>query len=422
MAWSNITEALLELYNGCLTFSVFPNEWKRAIVVTLIKSIEKDPANSSSYRPICLLPVIGKVLEGLILQRVKESSEGKLSDLQYGFRAGRSTEDAIIRFREMQQESADNYCLGIFLDISGAFNNLWWPDIIARLKEIGCTREIIALIRDYLKNRTVVFRTNSGEVKRNLTKGCPQGSLLGPMLWNVVFDDLIKKLEMNGFQKVVVYADDGAIILHGNTRNEIQEQGQRAVNVVAEWCEGHKMKLSPSKTVMMLLRGKLNIRRPPNIYLEGKPLKMVSEICYLGTTFEAGIMGPKIRQHIIKVAKKCRTLFGSLRRIAKRDWGLNYGALEIIYKGLFVPIVTYAAAAWYQMANERDWRTLSLAQRHALIGVTRAYRTASAEALQVLAGVLPIKLEVEKRVAKYKIRKGIPIRTSDYAYTPVSTE
>ena len=278
--------------------------------------------------------------------------------------------------------------------------------------------EIIALIRDYLRNRTVVFRTNGGEVKRNLTKGCPQGSLLGPKLWNVLFDDLIKTLGQNGFEKVVVCADDGAIVFHGNTRKKIQEQGQRAVNIVEEWCEGRKMKLPPSKTVMMLLRGKLNIGRPPNIYLDGKPLKMVSEKCYLGITFEAGIMGPKIRKHVIKVAKKYRTLFGSLRRIAKRDWGLNYRALEIKYKGLFVPIATYAAAAWNQIANERDWRTLTLAQRHALIGVTRAYRTVPAEAMQVLAGVLPIRLEVEKRAANYRIKKGIAFQMNSHENSP----
>ena len=174
-AWDNISETILKLYNGCLKCGIFPNEWKRAIVVTLNKSSEKDPANPSSYRPIRLLPVMGKVLEGLILERIKQKSEQQLSGMQYGFRSGRSTEDAIIRFNNMYQEGTENYCLGIFLDISGAFNNLWWPDIIARLKQIGCTREIIALTRDYLRNRTVVFRTNSGEVLKESHKGVPAG-------------------------------------------------------------------------------------------------------------------------------------------------------------------------------------------------------------------------------------------------------
>ena len=231
----------------------------------------------------------------------------------------------------------------------------------------------------------------------------------------------MKTLTFSGFEKIVVYANDGAIVLHGNTRNTIQERGQNAINVVAKWCEEHKMKLSQSKTVMMLLRGKLNLGRPPIIYLESKPVKMVSEMCYLGITLETGVVGPKIKKHVIKVTKKCRNVFGSLRRIAKRDWGLNYRALETIYRGLFIPIVSYAAASWHHMANEKDWRTLTLAQRHALIGVTQAYRTVSAEAVQVLARAIPIRMEIEKRVANYKMRKGIAFWMYDYEYIPANS-
>ena len=82
----------------------------------------------ASYRPICLLPVLGKILEGLILTRIQGKVEATLSDSQFGFRKGRSTMDAIIRVLELQKKNVTNYVMSIFLGISGAFNNLWWPD------------------------------------------------------------------------------------------------------------------------------------------------------------------------------------------------------------------------------------------------------------------------------------------------------
>lgn len=417
-AYKQIKISLLKLFNGCLRFGVIPNEWKRSCVVTLLKSPERVLTDPSSYRPICLLPVLGKVLEGLILKRLKPKIEASLSESQYGFRSGRSTEDAIRKFLHDQKASKAKYVMGIFLDIKGAFNNLWWPDIIQELKNSGISNDMVGLIQDYLLGRSVMIRTTSGQVVREVNKGCPQGSLIGPLMWNLVFDGLLRKLEEAGY-KVTAYADDGAILIEGNTKKDLQEAGQVAINIIDDWCEAHKMKLSKEKTVMMLLKGALNMARPPAIYLKGESLKSVDEFQYLGITLSSGVMGLKIGKHIDKIAGKSRNLFNSLRRIAKRDWGLGYRSLKIIYGGLFLAIVTYGIAAWGHMPNKKHWRTLALAQRYALIGVTRAYRTVSTEAVQVIAGVLPIQLEAEKRMKAYYIRKGITFEIENWYYRPI---
>ena len=416
-AYAPLKGSLTKLFNMCLSTGIVPNEWKKGIVVTLKKSAEKDPQEPASYRPICLLPVLGKVLEGIIHTRIQGKVEASLSECQFGFRKGKSTEDAIIKIMELQKTSANNYVMSIFLDISGAFNNLWWPDIIHQMKEIGCSGAIIALVRNYLNHREVTIRTESGEVTKEICKGCPQGSLLGPTLWNLVFDGLLKKVERAG-NRIIAYADDGAIIIEGNSRNELQEQGQKIINLVDDWCERHKMKLSAGKTVMMMLRGVLDVGRPPTIYLQSKRVKLVSEYKYLGVTLESGSTGIKIGQHVQNISTRCRNMFNSLRKVARRDWGLGYRALKIVYKGLFVSIMTYAAPAWIEMLNEKHKRTMILAQRHALIAVTRSYRTISAEAVQILAGAPPIELEAESRTNYYNIRKGKNLKVGNWMYVP----
>lgn len=279
--------------------------------------------------------MLGKALEGLVLGRIKTKVDRNLSENQYGFRKGTSTEDVIIRFRKFQEECTENYVMGIFLDISRAFNNLWWPDIVEAVRRIGCSGPLVSLIRDYLRQRIVVFRTENGTVRRETNKGCPQESLLGPVLWNLIFDDLLRKIERAGFN-VVAYADDAVIMVKGKTRLELEEKGQHIINLIDDWCYEHKMSLSPKKTVIMMLRGSLDMRRPPLIYLKGNPLKKVTEFRYLGVILESGVMGLKIGKHVAYVASKCKRLFYSLKRIAKRDWGIKYRALRNIYQGLFV--------------------------------------------------------------------------------------
>lgn len=262
------------------------------MVVTLLKSEDKERSDPSSYRPICLLPIMGKVLEGIILLKLKKCCEGKISDRQFGFMPGRSTEDALHKFLEIQEGMKDKYILGIFLDISNAFNNLWWPAIMEASKRMMCTRPLVRILREYLKRRSVIFRTEGGSIERRVNKGCPQGSLLGPMLWNVVFQDLIEIYRSKGIE-IVVFADDVVILISGNSRRLLEARGQEAMLIAENWCLQNKMELSVKKTEMMLCEGKLNANRPPLIKLSGRQVPLVEEFKYLGITFEYGVQGLK---------------------------------------------------------------------------------------------------------------------------------
>lgn len=270
-AWVLNPKVFVELYDACWRFQVFPNEWKKALVVTLLKSEDKEKSDPSSYRPICLLPILGKILEGVILRRIKKKCEIQISRNQYGFMTAKSTEDALHRFMEIQKSRRGKYVLGIFLDISNAFNNLWWPAVIRALRKMNCSKQILGIIQDYLSKRIVIFRTESGSVERRVNEGCPQGSLLGPVLWNIVFNELLEEFEESGIE-IVAFADDVVIIFDGDTRRQLEILGQKAVEIAEKWCHKFKMKLSEKKTEMMLNKGKLETSRPPTIKLAGKQI------------------------------------------------------------------------------------------------------------------------------------------------------
>lgn len=114
------------MYNECLHQGIFPKQWKIAEIKVLLKSAEKPATDIKSYRPISLLPVLGKVLEKLIAGRISFLSHNHplASSRQYGFKPGNSTEDAIVRIRNITENSTRKYAVGLMFDISGAFDGV----------------------------------------------------------------------------------------------------------------------------------------------------------------------------------------------------------------------------------------------------------------------------------------------------------
>jgi hypothetical protein len=114
VAFPVIAEIETTLFNECWRRSRFPKGWKKGMVVPLLKNRDKDKSDLKSYRPISLLPVMSKALEYLICVRLRETIALSMSDNQYGFRAYRSTTDAILRMGEWSESRAEKYVIGVF--------------------------------------------------------------------------------------------------------------------------------------------------------------------------------------------------------------------------------------------------------------------------------------------------------------------
>ena len=148
-------------------------------MIALPKSPEKPRTDPASYRPISLLSVLGKMLERMMVARLDSRVSARMNESQHGFRGGRSTESAWRSMREYVQESESKYVLGVFVDFVGAFDNLEWMRVIEKLESMGC--EEMALWRSYFQQRSVCMIGVNDVVWRRVERGCPQGSICGPL-------------------------------------------------------------------------------------------------------------------------------------------------------------------------------------------------------------------------------------------------
>ncbi|XP_046974642.1 uncharacterized protein LOC124540911 [Vanessa cardui] len=186
IALDALGDSVRQLFSACLAQGRFPHRWKTGKLV-LIRKEGRAPDQPSAYRPIVLLDEVSKLFERVLAVRLVDSMEPGLNERQYGFRPGRSTLDAIAKVRDLAEEEVTQggVLLAVSLDIANAFNSLPWEVILEALHYHNVPGYLRRTIADYFSGRAVVFPTQDGFGRRVMTCGVPQGSVLGPLLWNI---------------------------------------------------------------------------------------------------------------------------------------------------------------------------------------------------------------------------------------------
>ncbi|KAL4082559.1 hypothetical protein QTP88_029876 [Uroleucon formosanum] len=131
-----------------------------------------------------------RVTEYLICTRLNEEIEKNMAEGQHGFKKGRSTITAMEEVKRWVDTRDEKHVMGIFLDISGAFDNVKWEPLIHDMQELGASIATVNITKSYVRNRTAKIRSGNVVVSNLLTKGCPQGSGYGPTLWNITVNQV----------------------------------------------------------------------------------------------------------------------------------------------------------------------------------------------------------------------------------------
>lgn len=213
-----IPDLLHTTFNYWFFNESIPPSMKRA-VITLIKKNSQVANHLSNLRPISLTNIISKLFERILQARMlwHLNNISYSSVNQFGFSIGKSTEDALRAIMKARTDFANDKDVVFALDVSGAFNNVSHAAIVRECTRLKFSRSIINTIVNYLSDRRVCINLDTN-VSRVMTRGVPQGTILGPLLFKLAFDVFIRNLTAllgvaNVNNSIVAFADDCNIIV-----------------------------------------------------------------------------------------------------------------------------------------------------------------------------------------------------------------
>lgn len=389
----------LSVYNTLAEQYTFPAQWKKAKIVLLRKG-DKPLDNPSSFRPICLLDAEGKLYEQLLRERLNAEliRTGGLSPNQFGFRKGRQTVDAINKIIDIAQDATDRHslCATITLDVRNAFNSASWQHILETLRSRGISESLISIISSYLSDREILLEAEGNTSAVKISSGVPQGSVLGPTLWNILYDPLIA-MEMPEGVTLVGFADDVAVVVTARNESLLMSLACRALQRVANWMESRKLRLAPEKTEAVLLTKRRKIM-PISFELLGSTIEVGKAVKYLGVWLDTKLsFAEHIKQTIVKAEKTVTALASLMPNI-----GGPKASKRRVLSGVVHSQILYGSPAWYKATqNKKLMRKLLSTQRKMALRICSAYRTVSTEGVGVIAGLPPIDLMILERRERY---------------------
>ena len=244
-------EPLTQIFNDCIENSSFPDELKCADVTSLPKN---GPSNSrTNFWPISVLPTVSKLFERIMDKQIVAYITPFLSSLLCGFRKGYNAQHALVRLLEKFKISLDEggKAGAVLMDLSKAFDCIRHDLLIAKLHAYGFSREALTLIKKYLTNRQQRVKVNgSFSSWKSVVCGVPQGSVLGPLLFNIYINDLLLFIQDSD---ICNYADDTTIYTCNKNLDNIVHKLENDCTIALKWFADNFMKLNADKCHLLVL-------------------------------------------------------------------------------------------------------------------------------------------------------------------------
>lgn len=403
--YNHCPELIKAILNKCLSLGHFPKSWKKGMVIYFRKK-NKDPKTSKAYRPITLLNIIAKVLERIIKFRVmtKLESTGYLHDNQHGFREGRSTITAVNLLKSMVKQGlqTNKYCALVSIDIQGAFDNVSWAVLCEIIDSLPIPRYLKSLLKSYITDRQIGFSFSDGIRWYDLFKGCPQGSCIGPLLWLLVADVILKSTSAF-YGNIISYADDFILIFTANTRLALETKVNSVLLRYTSIVNHMHLNISPEKSQAMLF-GRFTLpNRHPIFKIENISVPVVDSVTYLGFILDARFSWIS---HIEYKRESIKSFIVNVNKTHLRDRGLAASYRKIWYMTVIEKRITYGHEVWYKDLKSHALRKLQSSQRLGLMSIIKPYRSISSDALCVLTGVPPIVITLANKLKEYDTIKG----------------
>ncbi|CAF1386888.1 unnamed protein product [Didymodactylos carnosus] len=382
----SIVEPLTKLIFESFESSIFPAHWKNGIVNPLHKSGDKlDPSN---YRPITLLQAFSKIPEHLVHRQLYSYlvKNKLLSVFQSGFIAKDSTTNLLLEvvYKINSGLKENKFVRAALLDFQKAFDNVNHEYLLFKLYQKGIRGKALKWIKDYLSNRsiqTVLDGHNSN--KRYVTKGVPQGSVIGPLLFLVYIDDLPIGIDSS----IKLFANDVILFNHHSNSVICSNNLNKDLVTIQDWSEKWFISLNPKKcesiTFSTRYHRKTALTLPP-LLLYGLPIQERDEVKYLGLILSYDLSW---NSHVTRIVSKASSIVGLMKfhqRLLVRN------TFDIIFKSCVLSVLNNAAII-YSLTTDANLNKLESMQYDASRVALGAMRGSSKEKCFELLGWIPLR-------------------------------
>ena len=392
-----ISPLLCKIMNISLEQGVYPYMLKQAEIVPLFK--KNDQLNKKNYRPVSILVSLSKIVEGLLCDQLMLYFQDVLCKELSAYRKLYGCSNVLLQCVEQWKQAIDNGdTVGcVLMDLSKAFDSIPHGLVIAKLAAYGVDNPSCEYLRSYLMNRKQRVKIGSSRsLWLNMERGVPQGSLTGPVLFNIFINDLIVSLKDKCY--LYNYADDNTLACIHKDPKKVKINLEEASQDALRWFKCNFMEANPSKFQAMVLSRK-NCDILFNI--EGNVVKPTNCVKLLGMCLDDQL---NFNEHVKEITVKCARQVSAMGRLSKQ---LNVSCKQKIFDAFVLSNFNYCTSV-YHFCNVGNSRKLEQLQKRALRYVYLDFES-SYENLLLKAGksTLYINRLKEIMLSVYKIINGL---------------
>lgn len=333
---AQIAIPLSHIFTKSLCTGIFPDNFKSALIMPIHK--KGDNNLIENYRPICLLNTIALVFEKVVHTITNSYIHDKIISQQHGFRKNKSTHTNLFDYVNYIAQAMDEglEVHAIYTDFSKAFDRVNHDKLLSKLHAIGLPQSLVNWYQSYLSNRPlrVVFNGKKSE-KFIQNSGVPQGSVLGPILFNIFINDITSVLKCN----VLLFADDSKIFVKVRNIDDCIAL-QNDINALCDWCDRNDLQLNANKCYFIAFSNRI-VKLQTEYILKNKKLTKVDSIKDLGITFDSRL---KFDQHIDEITRKASKMLGFVMRAVNKF--TNIHCIKLLFNALVRSHLEYNCSIW----------------------------------------------------------------------------
>ena len=379
-----IVQPLTHIFNLSLEQGIVPSELKIAKIIPIHK--DDDPAIFNHYRPISILPAISKILEKLLYQRLIEhlDKHNILYTHQYGFRKKHAIYlplihlvNAIYKARDRMENS-----IGIFLDLSKAFDTVNHLILLQKLAHIGVNNNALLWFKSYLKDRQqFVCYNGTNSPPLHMQCGVPQGSMLGPLLFLIYINDLSN---VSDKLSTILFVDDTSVLYSHKDPDTVIKVLNEELGKLSIWFQSNKLSLNIKKTNFICFGLKPHIfNKSSQLLIDNIPITNVCSTQFLGIMVDESLSW---KSHIISISSKIAKSIGILRKIRHL---ISSEVATLLYYSMIYPYINYCNIVWAS-THQTKLEPLYRLQKRAVRTICCVHPRHSSQPLFSRIGVLSV--------------------------------